>query len=421
MPGGAQRVELGDLSSQLGVGLRPRLRRAWKALDRILLLRYWFPHVPLFVAVAIFGILELTPVAGRLLGLSPDDLLVEIENLLRSGIRYTPQAVAGLLLLIMSVGLLMRSRLAWVITLLLASASLLLLAFGRDSGVYWALFTYDILLLAALLLGYNQFRRSSLAAASLFAVVSILAALSYAVLGTYAMGAQFSPPITDFVTAFYFAMVTIATVGYGDIHPATPAAMLLVVSVIAIGITLFATSLSTLLVPLINRRMESLVRAREGSRMERTNHYVVIGRTALAENSHRELASRNQKVTFILDRAPDEDAGALDFVVGDPCSAQTLEKAGVADAIAVLALGDDDSENAFVVLAVKEMAGNVKTVTVANDAGNLARMKRVHPDLIIAPQILGGELLAMALTGEQVDSDKLMKQLLHLDTRGRAD
>ncbi len=276
MPGGAQRVELGDLSSQLGVGLRPRLRRAWKALDRILLLRYWFPHVPLFVAVAIFGILELTPVAGRLLGLSPDDLLVEIENLLRSGIRYTPQAVAGLLLLIMSVGLLMRSRLAWVITLLLASASLLLLAFGRDSGVYWALFTYDILLLAALLLGYNQFRRSSLAAASLFAVVSILAALSYAVLGTYAMGAQFSPPITDFVTAFYFAMVTIATVGYGDIHPATPAAMLFVVSVIAIGITLFATSLSTLLVPLINRRMESLVRAREGSRMERTNHYVVI-------------------------------------------------------------------------------------------------------------------------------------------------
>jgi voltage-gated potassium channel len=61
------------------------------------------------------------------------------------------------------------------------------------------------------------------------------------------------------------------------------------------------------------------------------------------------------------------------------------------------------------------MASDVKTVTVANGAGNLARMKRVHPDLIIAPQILGGELLAMALTGEQVDSDRLMKELLHLD------
>lgn len=103
---------------------------------------------------------------------------------------------------------------------------------GADSGLD------SLRHLAALLLGHNQFRRSILAAASLFAVVSILAALSHAVLGTYAIGAQFSPPITDFVTAFCFAMVTIATVGYGDIHPATSAAMLFVVSVIAIGITL---------------------------------------------------------------------------------------------------------------------------------------------------------------------------------------
>jgi voltage-gated potassium channel len=93
----------------------------------------------------------------------------------------------------------------------------------------------------------------------------------------------------------------------------------------------------------------------------------------------------------------------------------TLEKAGVTRANAVLALGDNDSDNAFVVLAVKDMASSVKTVTVANDASNLARMKRVHPDLIIAPQILGGELLAMALTGEQVDGDKLVKELFHLD------
>jgi voltage-gated potassium channel len=41
-------------------------------------------------------------------------------------------------------------------------------------------------------------------------------------------------------------------------------------------------------------------------------------------------------------------------------------------------------------------------------------VKRVRPDVIIAPQVLGGELLAMALSGEAVDSDKLMQQLLHI-------
>jgi voltage-gated potassium channel len=408
-------MDLHHLSGQLGVGIRPRLRRIWKALDRVLFLRFWFPHVPLFLAVAVFGILELSPVAGRLIGLNPADLLETLQNLLHAGIRYTPQAAAGLLLVIMSVGLLMRSRLAWTISLLLASISLLLFLVGKEEPAYWALVTYNVVLLAALLLGYRYFRRSSLAAASLFAFISVASVLVYAVLGTYVMGAQFSPKITDIVTALYFSMVTMSTVGYGDIHPETPAAMLFVVSIIVLGITVFATSLSTLRMPLINRRMETLLRLREGNRMERANHYIIIGRGSLAQNSYRELVGRNQKVTFIMEKLPEDGAGNLDIVTGDPCNVETLEKAGVARANAVLALSDDDSNNAFVVLAVKDIASGVKTVTVANDAGNLARMKRVHPDLIIAPQILGGELLAMALTGEQVDSDKLMKELLHLD------
>lgn len=408
-------MDMLSLSSRLGVGIRPRLRRIWKTLDRVLFLRFWFPHVPLFLAAAIFGILKLSPTAGKLLGLNSTDLLTALQNLLDAGIRYTPQAVAGLLLLIMSVGLLMRSRLAWTVSLLLASVSLVLFFVGKDQPTYWALVAYNIILLAALLLGYRNFRRSSLATASLFAFISVVSVLVYAVLGTYVMGAEFSPKITDIVTALYFSMVTMSTVGYGDIHPETPAAMLFVVSIIVLGITVFATSLSTVLMPLINRRMETLLRISGGNRMERANHYIIIGRGALAQNSYRELTSRNQKVTFILEKAPEEGLGNLDVVTGDPCSVDTLEKAGVTRANAVLALGDNDSDNAFVVLAVKDMASSVKTVTVANDASNLARMKRVHPDLIIAPQILGGELLAMALTGEQVDGDKLVKELFHLD------
>jgi voltage-gated potassium channel len=44
----------------------------------------------------------------------------------------------------------------------------------------------------------------------------------------------------------------------------------------------------------------------------------------------------------------------------------------------------------------------------------MARIRRVRPDVIIAPQVLGGELLAMALSGEEVNGDKLMQQILHV-------
>ncbi|MDA8115703.1 MAG: voltage-gated potassium channel, partial [Acidithiobacillus sp.] len=57
----------------------------------------------------------------------------------------------------------------------------------------------------------------------------------------------------------------------------------------------------------------------------------------------------------------------------------------------------------------KEMEGSAKTVAAVNDSKNLGRVRRVQPDMIIAPQVLGGELLAMALNGEQLDSNAVMK------------
>lgn len=44
-----------------------------------------------------------------------------------------------------------------------------------------------------------------------------------------------------------------------------------------------------------------------------------------------------------------------------------------------------------------------------NEAHHRNRIKLAQPDVVIAPQLLGGELLAMLLTGEEVTSDFVMK------------
>ena len=71
----------------------------------------------------------------------------------------------------------------------------------------------------------------------------------------------------------------------------------------------------------------------------------------------------------------------------------------------------DDSENAFIVLAAKELGGTARTVAAVKNSKNLTRVRRVGPDLIIAPDVLGGELLAMALSGEEVSSEKILNNL----------
>jgi len=85
--------------------------------------------------------------------------------------------------------------------------------------------------------------------------------------------------------------------------------------------------------------------------------------------------------------------------------------AGAHRAAAVLAMLSDDSENAFVVLAVKELAPGVRTLAAVNDAHHLSRVKLAQPDVVIAPQVLGGELTAMLLSGEQVTPDFVMQRV----------
>ena len=51
-------------------------------------------------------------------------------------------------------------------------------------------------------------------------------------------------------------------------------------------------------------------------------------------------------------------------------------------------------------------------MATVNDARNLDRVKRVGPDVVIAPTILGSELLAMAVTGEDASNSDVIARLL---------
>jgi voltage-gated potassium channel len=374
----------------------------------------WFPHLPLAIAVGVLGVLRLLPAVERSLGVSLFSRELSLADASVSGlsVRGLPQVVTGAFLIVMSVGLLLRSRLAWLTTLLTTLASLSIALGTRELADRPILSAFNAALVVALILGHRRFQRTSLAAASLFAVVSISSLLVYAVVGSYELGQSFRPPIEDFVTALYFSVVSMATVGYGDIVPQSTEARLFALSVIVAGISVFATSLSALLTPLVTRRMESALRPRT-STMTRTSHYIIVGDTALARNTFQELRRRDQPVTLILSRPPGEGMfHQADVVVGDASDLDVLRLAGADKAQAVLALGADDSDNAFVILAVKDLPGTPRTVAVVNDAKNLTRVNRVQPDLIFSPEVLGGELLAMALRGERVESQDLLDRLL---------
>lgn len=371
--------------------------------------RHWFPHVPLAILLVFGAAWLLQAEIGRQWGQVMDQVLAGRRGLPPGAL---PPVLTGVGMLVMAFGLLFRSRLAWMMALLLSATAAAGMLLGPSTQGH-LLFGYFVLMLAALAFAWRQFDRSSIAAGTLFALTSVILLVTYATFGTYYLGREFDPPVADVVTSFYFALVTMSTVGYGDITPQTSEAKLFVVSIVVLGVAAFATSLTAVIAPLVSRSLQRIV-SRGDKRMKREDHFVIAGDTPLAVNTWRELARRGHRVTWLVRQEPAAGtANDVDLVVGDPSSNEILKLAGAGKAQAVVAMMADDSENAFLVLAVRGLGSRARTVATVNDARHLERVRLVQPDLIIAPQVLGGELAAMVLTGETVSAEFLMKRLLN--------
>jgi len=394
------------------------LKPGWLRVYRRARLDLWFPQVPLAVAVGFAGALALLPplrkylqeylhlqLTGLFDALHP--LSAQVPGMILRGV---PTTVVGALQIFIAAGLLARSKLAWISALLITAVQLALaVGYTHHSWLSTGVI-YLVALLAALVAYRNVFQQSSLAAGTLFAVATLLLVLVYGVVGALLLGAGFAPPIVNLPEATYFTVVTMSTVGYGDILPKSEDARFFVISLIILGLTVFLTSLTAVFGPLVQRRISRIIEPGR-RRMKRVNHFIITGGGPLAHNTARELLARNKSVVVIVD---DEDArfGEAEIVVGDATDLDVLRTAGAETANSILALSDDDAENAFVILALRELHSDAKKIASVSSRKNLERVRRVQPDMILAPNVFGGEVLAMALTEEKIDGETLLKRFL---------
>jgi voltage-gated potassium channel len=362
----------------------------------------WFPQLPLALAMAPLGILFIASAAEQALGGGPVvGELAEIERRLNP-VHHGPvlELALGISLLATSIGIALRSRLAWLWSITVLTAGLTLRVPPDLVDVPLALYTGG--LLVALLLQRHHFATRSLLSSGVFAAAVLFAFVSWATAGTLRLGDQFEPPVEDLPTALYFTIVAVSSVGFGDIVARETEARLFVLLMISLGLVVGATALSSILVPLFSGRMREILGGR--GYVERSNHYVIVGKSPLARNAAVELEKRKQHVTLVLDEASEEDFyRKRDVVVGDPTDLSVLRAAGAGEAKGVLALSTNDADNGFVVLGANELNAAIPTVAALNDPSNEFRLKRAQPSMLLSLQALGGELLAMALTGERVD------------------
>ena len=223
----------------------------------------------------------------------------------------------------------------------------------------------------------------------IYGIIIILSIIMYGVLGSMLIMKL------DFYDSIYYTIITIATVGFGDITPTTTIQKIFSATLALSGVGLLAYILTII----ISSVTENLQDIRSGRHMEKRlaemeNHYVLCGFGRVGLSVFEELKKRNQKVIVVdRDEKATEDIEENDNVIVYNANAtedKTIRKLNIDKSLGVIIATGNDVENLFMVLTIRELYKDAWIITRASKKENYNRLKHAGADKIISPEASGG-------------------------------
>jgi len=193
-------------------------------------------------------------------------------------------------------------------------------------------------------------------------------------------------PIRSLPTYTYFFLVTVTTVGYGDVVPLSTVGRFTAGMIAIGGIGAAAVALGSLFSSIGN-----LVKRREKGfgAFAMREHIVIFGNrgaetAALIKRLIADQQSSGAEIVLCsqsTERNPFPDF--IDFVRGEPTSSDVLERACVKDAAKIIIHSSTDYESICIALAVKEINHHAPIVVRANDPGKEVDIERVDRSRVV--------------------------------------
>lgn len=211
----------------------------------------------------------------------------------------------------------------------------------------------------------------------------------------------------SFIDVVYFTMITVTTVGYGDIVPVTDRARLFDTFVVTpVRIFVWLIFLGTAYTFLIRNTWDRWRMARIQSKLR--DHTIVCGYGATGAEAVAELLRRgcppDAIVVVDLDEAVLEEAEELGVgtVLGDATHNAVLEAAGITRARAMIVSPNRDDAAVLIALTSRRLAPDLPVAAGVRATENEILARDAGADVIVNPVSFGGRLLAGATMGSHI-------------------
>jgi len=227
----------------------------------------------------------------------------------------------------------------------------------------------------------------------------------------YVFEAHTNPKVDTIFDAIYWSLITISTVGYGDITPVTEEGKVLTMVLIVVGIGFISFSTS-IIASAFTEKLQEL----KADRVFRTiKHMQDVHLICGYSNEAEILAERFKKdnIDFVIvdmDESRVEKATQRGYITlkGDITQKTFLQVLDFEKISKIFVLTNNDISNSFIVLSVKAYSKGAEIIALANDERNVSKIKKAGADYVVVPStvtaLLTAEYIGNPVTFEVIDA-----------------
>ena len=211
----------------------------------------------------------------------------------------------------------------------------------------------------------------------------------------------------SFVDAIYMTVITVTTVGFGEVKPFTPEEKIFTIFLILTSIVLFGYAVSTFSEYLVSGRLFDYFKHKrvEKKIAKLKGHTIVCGYGINGIQAIVKLKNYNKQ--FVIVERNKEVVQKLESeeylcINGDATLDETLMSAGILEASNLITALPKDADNLFVVLTARQLNRNFKIISRASNESSYSKLKIAGADNVIMPDKLGGDHMASLVTTPDV-------------------
>ena len=206
----------------------------------------------------------------------------------------------------------------------------------------------------------------------------------------------------NFLDSLYMTIITLSTVGYGEVREIGPGGRVFTVLLIVFGLFTITYIVGLVAETLVAGEIRSVLGRRKVSKKIKSlrDHYIICGYGRIGSIICKGLTRKAIPLMVIeKDEHVQEELeqDEILYLQGDATHEETLLEAGIEKAKGLVSVVSSDAENVYICLTARGLNPRLYILSRAEDEASERKLLRAGANKVILPYILGGRRMVQAI------------------------